>query len=183
MLAFFLGTPLSTLEINRIQLGDVIGKSGSLNHQFDIRGKADYHGDTRFYCLSNMRINTLINNYLDYRVRNKICRGNNPDQYRGLEPNDAFFISYQNRPFSLIRQGDKYRCDAINRHIKQLLRQGGVEKPSILSGKRTFAVNLHTQGCDIAHLMAMLGDRSEETTRRLVETNPVSMAAIAANAF
>ncbi|WP_150141293.1 site-specific integrase [Candidatus Enterovibrio escicola] len=183
LLAFFLGTQLSTLEINRLLLKDVLHKSGKLNKHFLIRGKKDYHGDDRYYYLANKKINGLIESYLDYRVKNKVCLGDNPDQYRSLDPNEAFFISYQGIGFSLVRKGDNYACDALNRHIKQLLKQSGIEQPSVLSGKRTFAVNLYQQGCDIAHLMHMLGDRSIETTKRLVETNPVDMAAISARSF
>lgn len=39
LLAFFLGTQCSTLEINRIQVKDILHKSGSLNKKFLIRGK------------------------------------------------------------------------------------------------------------------------------------------------
>jgi site-specific recombinase XerD len=183
LLAFFFGTQCSTLEINRMQLKDVLNKSGNLNKKFLIRGKQDYHNDDRYYYLANKKVNNFIEKYLNHRVKNKICLGNNPDQYRGLEPDDAFFISYQNKGYSLIRKGDKYKCDALNRHIKTLLKQSGIESPSILSGRRTFALNLHRQGCDIAHIMHMLGDRTVETTKKLIETDKADMAAISANAF
>ncbi len=133
--------------------------------------------------MANKKINGLITDYLTYRVKHKVVRGDNPDHYLGLDPDDALFISYQGKGFSLVRKDDNYTCDALNRHIKGLLRQSGIEQPSVLSGKRTFAVNLYQQGCDIVHLMHMFGDRSIETTKRLVETNPVSMASISANAF
>ncbi|MBL4766007.1 MAG: site-specific integrase [Colwellia sp.] len=183
LLAFFLGTQCSTLEINRILLKDVLNKSGKLNKKFIIRGKQDYQNDDRYYYFANAKINSYIEKYLEHRVKSKICRGDNPDQFRGLDPDDYFFISYQNKGFSLIRKGDKYKCDALNRHIKTLLSQAGIESPSILSGRRTFAVNLHRQGCDVGHLMHMLGDRTVETTKKLIETDTVDMGAIAANAF
>jgi len=183
LLAFFIGTPCSTLEINRIQLKDILSKSGSLNKSFIIRGKKDYHDNDRHYYLANSKINIYIEKYLNYRVKNKVCLGNNPDQYNGLDPDEAFFISYQNKSFSLVKKKDSFTCDALNRHIKTLLRQAGIENPSILSGRRTFAVNLYRQGCDIAHLMHMLGDKTAETTKKLVETNTVDMRAISENAF
>ena len=154
-----------------------------MNNKFVIRDKKDYQDNERYYYLKNNRINALIEKYLDYRVKNRICFGDNPDQFRGLDPNEAFFISYRNKGYSLIQNGEKYKCDALNRHIKTLLKQGGVEVPSTLSGRRTFAVSLHRQGCDIAHLMHMLGDRTVETTKKLIEQDTVDIGAIAANAF
>ncbi|WP_445776014.1 hypothetical protein [Shewanella sp.] len=57
------------------------------------------------------------------------------------------------------------------------------ESPSVLSGRRVFAVELHRQGYDVAHIHHMLGNRTLETTQKLLTTDPVSMGAIAANAF
>lgn len=182
LLAFFFGSACTTLEINRIQLKDVLNKSGRLNRSYTVRGV-----EREFY-LSNPRLCEFLNQYLAYRVKNRIGLGDNPDQYRGLDPDNALFYSYQNKPFSIVRKqtpagSDSYSCDALNRHIKTLLNNAGIESPSVLSGRRAFAVALHRQGYDVAHIHYMLGNKTLETTQKLLTTDPISMGAIAANAF
>lgn len=182
LLAFFFGSACSTLEINRIQLKDVLSKSGKLTKLYTVRG-----AEREFY-LSSERLREYLNQYLTYRVKNRIGLGNNPDQYRSLDPDTALFYSYQNRPFSIVRKhtsvgSDSYSCDALNRHIKMLLRNAGIESPSVLSGRRAFAVELHRQGYDIAHIHYMLGNKTLETTQRLLTTDPIVMGEIAKNAF
>ncbi|MGI2024489.1 tyrosine-type recombinase/integrase [Shewanella glacialipiscicola] len=182
LLAFFFGSACSTLEINRIQLKDVLSKSGKLTKLYTVRG-----AEREFY-LSSERLREYLNQYLTYRVKNRIGLGNNPDQYRSLDPDTALFFSYQNRPFSIVRKhtsagSDSYSCDALNRHIKMLLRNAGTESPSVLSGRRAFAVELHRQGYDIAHIHYMLGNKTLETTQRLLTTDPIVMGEVAKNAF
>ncbi|MBV7300244.1 site-specific integrase [Enterovibrio paralichthyis] len=182
LLAFFFGSACTSLELNRIQIRDVVLKSGKLAKSFVVRGYE------REIFLSNARLCGYLSDYLQYRVKNKICLGNHPDLYLGLDPDEGLFISRQNKPFSIVRKktkagADSYTCDALNRHIKTLLRNAGIESPSVLSGRRTYAVTLHRKGFDVAHIHYLLGNKSLETTERLLTTDPVSMSAIAANAF
>lgn len=182
LLAFFFGSACTTIEINRIQLKDVLNKSGRLNRSYTVRGV-----EREFY-LSSPKLCEFLNQYLAYRVKKRIGLGDNPDQYRGLDPDNSLFYSYQNKPFSIVRKqtpagSDSYSCDALNRHIKTLLKNAGVESPSVLSGRRAFAVELHRHGYDVAHIHYLLGNKTLETTQKLLTTDPISMGAIAANAF
>ncbi len=184
ILGFFLGTGLTTLQINRIHIVDVLHKNGSLRKDFVIRGTEP----ERKAFLSSSLLRELTENYLKYRVKNKIVLGDNPDQYRGLDPDEPLFMSNQGKGFSIVHKktdigADTYSCDALNRHIKKLLKDGGIESPSILSGRRTFGVNLKRQGYDVSHIHHMLGNKTLETTQKLVDTDTVSMGAIAAAAF
>ena len=182
LLAFFFGTACTTLEINRIQLKDIMHKSGRLNKSFEVRGSE------RTFYLTSKRLTDYTEAYIAYRVKNKIGLGNNPDQYQGLDPDEALFFSYQNKAFSIVRKKtgagkDSYSCDALNRHVKMLMQNAGIESPSILSGRRTFAVALHRLGYDVAHIHHLLGNKTLETTQKLLTTDPVEMGAIAAKAF
>lgn len=121
LLAFFFGSACTSLELNRIQIRDVTMKSGKLAKSFTVRG------NEREVFLSNSRLCSYLTDYLQYRVKNKICLGNHPDHYLGLDPDEGLFISRQNRPFSIVRKktitgADSYTCDALNRHIVTLLR-------------------------------------------------------------
>lgn len=182
LLAYFFGTACTTLQINRIQLKDVLHKSGKLNNEFIIK-------DTdRIFYLKSQLLRELTQSYIKHRVTNKVCMGDNPDQYQGLDPDEALFISYQNKPFSITKKLTKrknvtYACDALNRHIKTLLANAGIKNPSILSGRRTYAVTLHRLGYDVAHIHRLLGNKTLETTQKILTTDPVDMGDIAAKAF
>ncbi|MDF4642009.1 MULTISPECIES: hypothetical protein [Vibrio harveyi group] len=67
--------------------------------------------------------------------------------------------------------------------IKRLLADAGIEQPSILSGRRTFAVRLKRHGVDTPTIHLMLGNKTLETTLRQIETDTVCMVAIADMAF
>ncbi|SGZ09376.1 Integrase family protein [Moritella viscosa] len=182
LLGFFFGSAATTIQINRIMLKDVLHKYGRLNSEFQI------NGSDHIVYLESKLLRELTTNYLKFRVENKVCLGDNPDQFLGLDPDEPLFISYQNKGFSIVRKQsakgvDTFTCDALNRHIKQLMKQAGIEQPSVLSGRRTFAVNLQRLGYDFAHIHALLNNKSVETTKRLLTTDPVSMGEIAKQAF
>lgn len=93
----------------------------------------------------------------------------------------TLFYSYQNKPFSIVRKqtltgNDTFWCDALNRHIKTLLKNTGIESPSVLSGRRAFAVALRRLGYDVAHIHYMLGNKTLETTQKLLTTDPYQWA-------
>ncbi|GIC77158.1 hypothetical protein [Moritella sp. F3] len=182
LLAFFFGSACTTIQINRMHLKDILHKSGRFNSEFKIRGS-----DHTFYFESKL-LRELTTNYLKWRLKNKIGLGPDPDKYLGLDPDEHLFISYQNKCFSITKKittkgNISYSCDALNRHIKHLMKQAGIENASILSGRRTFAVTLRRKGFDVAHIHALLGNKTLETTLKLLTTDPVSMGDIAKQAF
>ncbi|GAA3924942.1 tyrosine-type recombinase/integrase [Litoribacillus peritrichatus] len=188
LLGFFLGTPCTTLEINRIQLGDVLEKSGRLVKSFVIRGSQSFNGLDRKIYLSSKRLKELIQSYLGFRVKQKIGLGSHPDYYLSLNPEEPLFFTNKGDGYSIVSKVTPagkatYSPDALDRHLKQLMRRSGVENPSKLSGRRTFAVNLKRLGYDVAHIHHLLGNRSLKTTTKLLTTDPVNLSAIVANAF
>jgi len=188
LLGYFLATPCITLEINRIQLRDVLHKSGKLNKQFPIRGTASYNGEDRLIYLKNKRLVEFTKSYIQHRVKNNIGMGDNPDQYLGLDPDEALFYTSKGSGFSVVAKktakgSPTYSCDALNRHLKLLMNRAGIECPSVLSGRRTFAVMLKRKGFDVAHIHHLLGNKSLKTTTKLLTTDPLDMGAIAAEAF
>ncbi|QFT13468.1 hypothetical protein [Vibrio sp. THAF190c] len=112
---------MTTLEICRIQVRDIVKKNGHLTKCFAIKGDVN-----RDFYLSNIK---------------------------------------------------------LQNHIKRLLADSGIDQPSILSGRRTFAVRLKRHGVDVPTIHLMLGNKSLDTTLRLIETDTVSMLAIADMAF
>lgn len=188
LLHFFFLTPCTTLEINRIQVRDVLFKPGTIKRDFNIRGSLAFNGKERTIYLTNKKLREHIKNYVDYRIKHKIGLGDHPDLFGGLDPDEPLFFTNKNTGFSIVKKTSKkdtvsYHSDALNRHVKDLMRKGGIESPSILSGRRTFAVMLKRKGIDISYIHYLLGNKSLKTTQKLFISDPVDMAAIAAGVY
>ncbi|PMN73138.1 site-specific integrase [Enterovibrio norvegicus] len=179
LLGFFLGSGMTTLELCRVQVGDVITKSGELARCFAVRGDVE-----RDFYLSNGDLKALVKRYIEKRKKD----GDHPDYFQGHDPSGQFFTRSNGDAFNVKRRttargNDSYHCNALNNHIKRLLNDGGIESPSILSGRRTFAVRLKRHGVDVPTIHLMLGNKDLSTTYRLLDSDPVDMGAIAEMAF
>ena len=179
LIAFFMASGLTTLELCRVQVKDVLKKNGELNKCFAVKGDV-----ARDFYLSNSKLQSYIHAYLEVRK----VDGDNPDQYNGFDPDESFFKRKNGDVFKLKRRktdkgSNVYHCNALNAHIKRILADSGIEQPSIKSGRRTLAVRLKRHGVDVPTIHKMLGNKSLETTLRLIETDTVSMLAIADMAF
>lgn len=185
ILGFFFGSPLTTLEINLLKVKDVIDKHGVLNKRFKARG-IEFKG--RDVYLTNEKLRNLLEDYISYRVDKKIGVSGDQRIYFGLKPENALFYSSQHSGFSIasritVAGSLSYSCEALNRHIKQLMRKSGIQNPSTLSGRKTFAENLFRKGVDLNYIHQMLGNKSLETTKSLVANSSVNFADIMAEAF
>ena len=126
LLVFFMATPCVVLEINRIQIGDVITKSGSIVKNFTIRGEKSFNGQDRIISMKNSILRNLTSDYLVHRANNKIGMGNHPDHYLGLDPIEPLFFTNKGSGFSIVKKltgagNITYSADALARHLKQLM--------------------------------------------------------------
>lgn len=188
ILSVFFLTPCTTLEINRIQISDVLCKNGSLKRDFILRGHPAFNWDERPVYLTNKKLKESLNEYINFRVDNKIGLGDHPDYYRGLAHEEPLFLTNKGGGFSIVKKvGRKgkvsYHSDALNRLVKTLMSKSGIEGPSILSGRRTFAVNLKRNGIDISYIHFLLGNKTLKTTQKIFISDPVDMAAIVADVY
>jgi len=179
LMGFFLGSGMTTLEVCRIQVRDIVKKNGHLTKGYAIKGDVN-----RDFYLSNIKLQNLIKNYIEQRLKD----GDHPDQYNAFDADEPFFKRRNGDHFKIKHRTTEkgnttYHCNALNNHIKRLLADSGIDQPSILSGRRTFAVRLKRHGVDVPTIHLMLGNKSLETTLRLIETDTVSMLAIADMAF
>ena len=187
LIAFFLGTPCTTLELNKITIADIMARTGKLKSSFVINGGLSSENEGRTLHLKSKRLVGFLESYLLYRVKHKVGMGKNID-YRGLDPDQELFFSSQGKGYSIVQKQSKkgtevQTCDALNRHIRQLMERAGIENPSILSGRRTFAVKLKRKGYDVAHIHYLLGNKSLKTTKKLLTSDPVDMCGLMAAAF
>ncbi|MBD1559583.1 site-specific integrase [Vibrio sp. S9_S30] len=178
LLGFFLGTGLKTIEICRIQVGDLISKSGELNRKFLVRGEAE-----RDVFLVNEKLKTLIRDYIEVRAPD----GNHPDNYCGFNPAEPFFKRKRFGEFKILAKQSgsgkrSFYCPSLNNHIKKLLNHSGIENPSIESGRRTFALKLKGR-VDVPSIHKALGNKDINTTKKLLHTDPITMRELAELAF
>ncbi|OEE38263.1 hypothetical protein A1QO_02480 [Vibrio genomosp. F10 str. ZF-129] len=178
LLGFFLGTGLRTIEISRIQTEDIIRKDGRINKSFEVRSEMP-----RTVYLVNPKLIKFIENYVSVRA----VDGNHPDRFCGFEPTASFFTRSRYGEFKILSKrsaSDKvsYYSPSLNNYIKRLLRNGGVESPSVETGRRTFALKLKGR-VDVPSIHKSLGNRDINTTKKLLATDPISMKQLAELAF
>lgn len=177
LINMFLGTPCSIYELNRIQVKDVVSRSGKLNKKFDLDAK-DFRGDDRFCYLTNLEIKKSLEVYLDTFPTNGETK-----EHRGFDPLVNLFLTCDEKAFAMTKKGVKYKPDSLRRHIFNLLKESGIENPSSETGRRTFAINLQKEHMHVVHINHLLGDKRLSTTKKLLTSDPTNMGAIAAKGF
>lgn len=75
-MGFFLGSGMTTLEICRIQVKDIVKKNGQLTKCFAVKGDV-----VRDFYLSNIKLQNLIKIYIEKRLKD----GDHPDQYNAFK--------------------------------------------------------------------------------------------------
>ena len=139
LMGFFLGSGMSTLEICRVQVRDIVKKNGQLARCFTVKGEV-----SRDFYLSNIKLQNLIKSYIEKRKKD----GDHPDLYNGFDEDEPFFKRRNGEHFKIKRRTTEkgnttYHCNALNEHIKRLLADAGIEQPSILSGSVVCNISLH----------------------------------------
>lgn len=191
--ACFLGTPCTILELNRIQIGDVITKKGELVKNFVIRGNKGFTGLEREIYLTNRKLCNVLSNLINSLLSHKNNAGDHPDYYKGLDPTRPLFQTEKGDGFSITKKDvpatekkeahTLYNPNSLRRHIMDFMKEGGIEYPNADSGRRTFATKLHRQGVYVYLIHHLLGNKRLETTKKIIESDPVNMGSIAAKAY
>ncbi len=160
LLAFFIGTPCTILELNRITISDVLGGSGKINKRFTIRGDKSFNGVHRMVHIKE-NLSKYLGKYLESTLN--------------LFENEFLFRNLNNKPFAITTLKGNQRADSLTRHILDLLRESGIEQPSALSGRRTFATKANNEGVHVSVIHHLLGNKALSTTKRLIDSDPLTM--------
>lgn len=168
LMAFFIGTPCTILELNRITISDVLSGGDMINKSFIIRGDKAMNGEYRKVYI-NHELSKLLNSY----VRSM------SDVYK----NDLLFRTLKGEGFSITTLKGKQRADSLTRHVLDLLRNSGIEQPSALSGRRTFATEASRKGVHVSVIHHLLGNKMLKTTKRLIDSDPLTMGELSAKAY
>lgn len=167
LLAFFMGSPCTILEINKITISDVLN-GDMLNKSFTIRGDKAFNGEYRTVHIKQ-NLSKFLNNYIR--------------SIDNVYENDLLFRTLKGEAFSITTIKGKQRADSLKRHILDLLRESGIEQPSSQSGRRTFATAANRDGIHISTIHWLLGNKSLKTTKRLINSDPLTMGEVSANAY
>ena len=106
---------------------------------------------------------------------------------RLLAPDSPLFLTPDGQPYALTAKAlpsgvISYSCNALGAVISKLHSNAGIEGGNAQAGRRTLAVKLARKGFDLVHIKTLLGHKSVETTKRLVEGDPANLASIVAGA-
>lgn len=168
LLAFFVGTPCTILELNRITISDVMNSEGKIKKSFVIRGDKAFNGECRVVYIKE-HLKKYIAKYL--RCIDDVFK------------NEFLFRTLSGQPFSITTLKGNQRADSLSRHILDILRESGIEQPSALSGRRTFATKANNNGVHVSVIHHLLGNKTLITTKRLIDSDPLTMGALSAKAY
>ena len=168
LLAFFVGTPCLILELNRITISDVLSGSDKINKSFTIRGDKTFNDEYR-----TVHVKENLKKYLAKYL----------ESIPNLFENEFLFRNADNKPFAITTLKGNQRADSLTRHILDFLREGGIEQPSALSGRRTFDTKANNNGIHISVIHHLLGNKTLTTTKRLIDSDPLTMGELAAKAY
>lgn len=167
LLAFFVGSPCTILELNKITISDVLS-GDMINKKFTIRGDKALNGEYRIMYI-NQDLAKLLRNYIK--------------SMDNVYENECLFRTLKGEAFAITTLKGKQRVDSLTRHILNLLRESGIEQPSAKSGRRTFAVEAHKKGNHVSVIHHLLGNKMLETTERLINSDPLTMGEVSINAY
>lgn len=187
LLLVLYGTAMTTTELATITIADFLKPDGSVRITSAVRVDVAHNGSERPLYWSNKRVVAALDRYLAVRLERKQGLTVKKGAYRGLDPAGALFLTEDGQPYALTKKAGakgvvSYSCNALGAVISKLHANAGVEGGNAQAARRTLAVKLHRKGYDLAHIKTLLGHKSVETTKRLVDGDPANLASIVAGA-
>lgn len=181
------GTGMMLTELASLPLRAFLKPDGTALYESAAPSEIAYNGSGRPLYWSATPLVKSIENYLAYRVEHRHRTTARKAAYRGLDPDAPIFLTAEGEPYKLTekRTGTgaiSYSCDSLSQLFRKLHLQAGVEGASAMSGRRTFAVRLNNN-IDLKHLKVLLGLKTLQATKSLVDADPVRLGKIAASVF
>lgn len=188
LLALVLATPMKVIELSRITVGDAMAENGKYLKDSAMRPELTFNGKPRPLSWVSMGLRIFLGDYFEYRRKERHGVTTLLGAYVGLDPESPLILTDDGKPFPLDRRTTPkgtitYTCSSMTRLISKRMAEAGIEGGTAESGRRTFAVNLQRQGFSIAVIHRLLGNANLKTTRRLLDSDPEDLGAIASKAF
>jgi integrase len=188
LLALVLGTPMKVIELARLTVADVIAENGTYLKACDMRPELAFNGKPRPLAWESKRLREYLDSYFFYRYHERQAVITLTGAYRTLDPESPLILTDEGKPFPLDRRKTPkgtttYTCSSMTRLISKRMAEAGIEGGTAESGRRTFCVNLQRKGFSVAVIHKLTGNANLKTTRRLLDSDPEDLGAIASKAF
>jgi site-specific recombinase XerD len=179
------GTGMMLTEIARMPLRADLNGDGSLRVKSCVDAAIAYNSKERPLYWSNTKVVKAIDAYLAYRAAHRHRTTPMATAFRSLDPDGPIYLTGDGEPYRLIERrtstsAASYSCVSLSQLFRKLHLPAGIERASAMSGRRTFTVRLANNGFDLRHINELLGHETPSATKRLIDANPVRLAAIVA---
>ncbi|AMP36972.1 site-specific integrase [Ralstonia solanacearum] len=177
------GTGLMPNEIAKLLLSDYLQANGQTRIESLVRAEIAFNGKARPLLWASAKVRAAIDLYLDHRFVFRHGITTSPAAYRGLDYQSPLFLTGEGEPFAFTRRvttagATSYSCESLTEIFRRLHQQAGITNGNASSARRTFAVMLHRQGRSPKLIQDLIGVSSLSAVKRLVESDPVRLAAI-----
>lgn len=182
------GTGMMLTELARLPLRAYLKADGSVLDESAVPAEIAYNGSKRPLYWSNVKLVAALDKYLTYRLDHRHRVTTRKAAYRSLDPDAPIFLTDEGEPYKLTQRRTgtgaiSYSCDSLSQLFRKLHLQAGVEGASAMSGRRTFAVRLNNNNIDVKHIKVLLGLKTLQATKALIDADPVRLGKIAASVF
>lgn len=167
-------TGAKPLEVARLTVRDYLNPDGTVRRNSQLGDHAAVRGRPRPLYFDSAHACAAINAYLEERVRRRVCVGSR-DQYRGLDPDSALFLTERGRPFAVRRRGPhdpRLNSPVLVATYSVIFRRAGWEGVTAQSVRRLVAQRLVDKGADKQQVGQLLGLTSNRSVKRLLERPP-----------
>lgn len=173
LLCVLYGTGVLLAELVGMSVSDYLTVSGTVRHNSVLRAEIAYNDIERPLFWVSPKAIAAVNAYLAFRAAEGHGVSKHESEYRGLDPDSALILKTDGSPYKLtarkLQSGEMcYSCDSLAEVIRKLHTQAGIDG-NAGRARRTFAVRLYQKGYDLRNIATLLGHKSLESTRALVE--------------
>ncbi|MCX4149940.1 MULTISPECIES: site-specific integrase [Paraburkholderia] len=154
-------------EIARIEVGDVLAKSGVRREEVSLRSPITKGCRPRCIYLSHARTIDALDRYIEWRYQRGAGAALDRREYRGLMPRTRLILTQKGGPFELSvkrrvnfdgETAEYLAADSLQSYATGLYRSAGLGVGySSQSGRRTFASRLVAQGHSLDTVQLLLG--------------------------
>ncbi|WP_420213373.1 site-specific integrase (plasmid) [Burkholderia aenigmatica] len=174
------GLGLMLTELTTLPLSSYLRADGTVLAESEIPAAIAYNSRARPAFWTNPRVVSAIDAYLALRASLGHGVTTRKNAFRGLVPSQPIFLSSDGESYRLTARKTpagavSYSCDSMSQVIRRLHTQAGVKGGHAGSARRTFAVRLHRKGFDLRHIAELVGNASLNSTKKLIDSDTVSL--------
>ena len=188
LISVLYGTGMMLTELASLTIRDYAEEDGSKRKVSLLRAAIAHNSKDRPLYWVNPKVTKAIDAYLHLRIQLKHGVTVRHAAFRGLDPDAPLFRRADGEAYRLTarKAGSgtiSYSCDSLSQVFRRLHAQAGIEGGHALAGRRTFSVRLHRKGYDIRHISELLGHGTLTATKRLIDSDPITLGDLVAGVF